>query len=146
MIWEYMWSDELGGSSESLAFSFQCIEPAQQISDVYNSYYVKYSQVHSDTKGRRSVANFTNEFGILPIYFIVNTIAFLDYIRLNNFFVSAPWNVGIWIIYVLSYVCLTENLKTAEDQTRESLLLKELVSVVNQRDMLVTDLDVQEKA
>jgi len=39
-----------------------------------------------------------------------------------------------------------ETQKTSEDRMRESLLLNELVSVVNQRDELVTHLDDQEKA
>ncbi len=47
--------------------------------------------------------------------------------------------------FVLFFV-FPESQKTDSDRVRESLLLKELVNVVNQRDELVTHLDDQEKA
>jgi len=50
------------------------------------------------------------------------------------------------VIFANIIAWFSESQKTDADRVRESLLLQELVNVVNQRDELVTHLDDQEKA
>lgn len=49
-------------------------------------------------------------------------------------------------VNAIIYSLLTEFHKTEADRVRESLLLQELITVVNQRDELVAHMDDQEKA
>lgn len=70
-------------------------------------------------------------------------IVFLEIVQLNN----------INMERIRSKICIkwiffmhTEFDKTDADRVRESLLLQELIAVVNQRDELVAHMDDQEKA